>query len=290
MLMLPTDRQLSLRRQFYDLYKYSASESIAHPSEQRPFLSVITRTQGIRLATLRETLMSMAGQRLQDFEIYIVVHSPLPERVTVIENLVSEFPVSLTKRISVIQCARPGRSAPLNEAIEKVRGRYVSVLDDDDYVFSNWVSTFKQLASDGDVHMLRSVCVKQEYQVGAFRSGEVPRAISWFKMAWPATYDAVSHLFGNFTPFMSVAVPIEAFRLLRLRWDELLSTAEDWELTTHVAMNFGVKCSSEISAVYRWWTNGSPQPLRIALKNGGQTRGGSPSHWIVNRFCCPPGR
>ena len=251
-----SDQRLTLRCQFRDSYQYESCTKSGAIPEERPFLSIITRTMGTRTVTLRETLMSLAGQSLQDFEVFIVVHSPAVERVEAVKALVDEFPLSLTKRINVIQCIRPGRSSPLNDAIEKVSGEYVSVLDDDDFVFSNWVETFKRVALEKPFSMVRAVCVRQDYQANFADEGLVPRATSWFKLAWPTTYDAVSHLFGNFTPFMSVAIPIEAFKVLRLRWDETLSTAEDWEITTHVAMNFGVACSGEISAVYRWWTDG----------------------------------
>ena len=77
--------------------------------------------------------MSLASQSSQNFELFLVVHNKSDEIFAEVKELAAEFPPSLTKRISVLQCIRPGRSAPLNDALEHVRGRYVSVLDDDDF-------------------------------------------------------------------------------------------------------------------------------------------------------------
>ena len=115
----------------------------------RAFLTIIIRTRGIegvRIRTLREMLMTLAGQSCQDFELLLVVHSKAAAAYQRIGQLVGEFPSDLTNRVKILSCGRPGRAAPLNEALPHARGEYVAVLDDDDYVFGHWIETFKNLA------------------------------------------------------------------------------------------------------------------------------------------------
>jgi glycosyltransferase involved in cell wall biosynthesis len=226
------------------------------PTETPPFLSIITRTMGTRIRTLRDTLLTLAGQSLQDFELHLVIHGEAESDVTAVRSLVGEFPPTLQARIRVIQCTRPGRSAPLNDAIPHAKGRYVAVLDDDDFVFGHWVETFERLSREQPGAMLRAVCTRQDFEATYKGHTLIPRALSWFQMAWPSDYDAVDHLHANYSPFMSMAFPIAVFRKLNFRWDETVTTAEDWQFGTRIAMICGVVDTVEITGVYRWWNNG----------------------------------
>jgi glycosyltransferase involved in cell wall biosynthesis len=270
------EETLPLRRQFYEVYDFDETAESRLAEDGRPFLSVITRTTGRRTWTLRETLMTLAGQSLQDFEVILAVHCKAEEIVDeateTVRSLLAEFPASMTRRLRVIQCTRPGRASPLNDALPHARGQYISVLDDDDFVFSRWVETFKTLADRHPGAMLRAACVRQDYEMTPAAQGKIPRATSWFSPEWPSSYDAVGHLHMNATPFMSVAVPADAVRRLRLRWDETLSTTEDWLFIVNVAMNCGVAASPEITSVYRWWTNAESSSFLH-----------SANEWSVNR-------
>jgi 2-polyprenyl-3-methyl-5-hydroxy-6-metoxy-1,4-benzoquinol methylase len=234
-------------------------------SKTPPFLSVITRTRGMRSHTLRETLMSLAGQTCQDFEVFVVVHSTDAAVVKAVGALVAEFPLSLRTRIEVIACNRPGRSAPLNDAIGHARGAYVAILDDDDRVFAHWVETFQTIASGSPGALIRTRCAKQDFEVTAAEDTRTyARAVSWFSLPWPDTYDPVAHLLGNHTPNMSLAFPVSVFRNDRLCFDETLETNEDWDLATRAAMLRGVASTPEITAIYRWWTNGESTQLLVS--------------------------
>jgi Glycosyl transferase family 2 len=199
---------------------------------------------------LRETLMTLAGQSCQHFQLLLVVHSESTEAHQTIVRLVDEFPSDFTKRTTIFTCGRPGRAAPLNEALPHALGEYVAVLDDDDFVFGHWVETFKNLARESPGKLLRATSTRQNIDS---LSGDRTRAASWFLMDWPGTYDALSHLIANSTPFMSVAFPRGLFHDLGWRFDEELSTIEDWQLTTRAAMVCGVASTPEVTSIYRWW-------------------------------------
>jgi hypothetical protein len=240
----------------------------------QPFLSIIMRTQGAdaRIGTLREAILTLAGQSSQNFEVLLVVHTDDEERFSSVKNLVAEFPVELTQRISVLKCDRPGRSSPLNLAVDYVRGQYVAVFDDDDLLFAHWVESFEELANAEPGAMLRSVTARQDFKMLGADGSERSRAESWFQLAWHTEYDAVEHLRTNFTPFMSMAFPIAVFRTIGLRFDESLSTAEDWQFSTRVAMLCGVRSAPDITAIYRWWTNGHSSSLLVPRNEWEQNR------------------
>lgn len=105
--------------------------------------------------------------------------------------------------------------------------------------------------------LLRAACVRQRFELAAQGHTDMPsRAVSWFEPVWMQNYDAVEHLIANHSPFMSIAFPVEVFCELGMRFDETLSTTEDWAFTTRLAMICGVASTPEITSVYRWWTNG----------------------------------
>ncbi len=58
-----------------------------------------------------------------------------------------------------------------------------------------------------------------------------------------------------FSPPICLAFPREAYHDLGLRFDERLSTCEDWDFLLQAAALCGVADSPEITGVYRWWTH-----------------------------------
>lgn len=249
-------------------------DQVPNPSASTgPFLSVITRTQGKRTRTLREALMCLAGQTCRDFQLLLVVHGDDDVAHASVEALVQEFPTSFQQRVAVLKCTRAGRAAPLNDAVAQATGQYVAVLDDDDFVLGQWVETYKALAVQAPGSMLRAACARQEFSaVGQAGEPTLPRAMSWPTSSWPTQYDAIGHLYENLTPFMSVAFPATLFRDLDLRFDECLSTTEDWDFTNRVGMLCGVTNSPQITSIYRWWTNGESSSFSH-----------SSEEWVKNR-------
>ena len=70
------------------------------PDEQptdRPFLSVITRTQGTRGRCLEDVLTCLAAQTDRDFELLLMRHRAAPEAVEETRRVLAEFPAWLTR-------------------------------------------------------------------------------------------------------------------------------------------------------------------------------------------------
>lgn len=238
-------------------------EDTAPRADAQPFLTVITRTQGLRIIPLQDTLMSLAGQTCADFEVLIVCHRCDATRAAEAQNLVAAFPASLRERVTILRCETPGRAAPINLAFTHARGRYAAVLDDDDLVFAHWVESFRRLAGETSGTLLRALCVKQHHLAAHSAGVSYPMPRSRPSFAWPRTYNVFDHLVKNDTPFMSIAFPATAFREMGMRLDETLETTEDWDFITRCALLLGVRSSTETTALYRWWTEGQSSLLTI---------------------------
>lgn len=64
-----------------------------------PFLSVVTRTQGRRLDTLRDALLCLSAQSDQDFEVVVVGHRLDPERILAVERVIEDVHPGMRSRI-----------------------------------------------------------------------------------------------------------------------------------------------------------------------------------------------
>lgn len=225
----------------------------ASPPESDHFLSVIMRTQGQRIPEMVEALLCLTSQSSQDFEIIVVAHNVDIQAQIEIERAIEGMPGSLRGRCRLVRVDYGTRATLLNVAFQHARGRYVTALDDDDLVFAHWVETFQSLEKSYPGQVLRSVCVRQMNDRVGVLGQDAIRAVDGCQMIYDREFSFVAHLSGNRTPFMSVAFPRGLFRDLGLRFDETLTTTEDWDYLLRAASMVGVADSKEITAIYRGW-------------------------------------
>nr|WP_301539457.1 glycosyltransferase family 2 protein [Nocardioides sp. zg-1308] len=207
---------------------------------------------------LEETLTCLAGQSSRDFELVLACHRLAPEALDAVRVLVGEMPAWLRERTRVLEVERPGRSAPLNDALEAARGRYAVMLDDDDAVTADWVAAFAEAEAQGPGTVLRSVALAQEVRPETVdaAAGPAPVEVGPAHPVWPALFSLVDHLHDNESPPMTFAVPRGVFADLGHRFDEALDTTEDWEFLVRAAAVAGVTSTPAVTAVYRVWTDG----------------------------------
>ena len=241
--------------QFVRAYRCATAESTAASavSRTRPFLSVLTRTRGDR-ASLVETLTTLAAQHDDDFEVRLLVHHPDHAVVAEVEALVGSFTSSFAERVYVHHVDHGGRSAPLNIGLETARGRYVAVLDDDDVVTSDWVTTFKRLAAESPGRVVRAGVVAQWVER---RDDEVGfETVSGFEAMYPPTLDVIDTIRSNRSPPSSYAVPLGAVRALGLSYDDSLRVCEDWKFELEALRVCGAASDPAVTSVYRRWVDG----------------------------------
>ncbi|WP_426688358.1 methyltransferase domain-containing protein [Rhodanobacter ginsengiterrae] len=222
--------------------------------EKQPFLTVVTRTQGSRIDTLREVLLCLSAQTCQDFEVCVIGHDLDLERQLAVERVIADLHASMRERVRLVRVDGGTRATPLNTGFDYALGQYVAVLDDDDLVFGHWVETFHELAKKNCGQLLRLVAVAQHWdKVDMPDGGLASRAVGGMQAIYPEHFDLVAHLVENRSPLHSLAFPRSLFSDLKFRFDNALTTAEDWDFIIRVAPVAGVATSTNVGCIYRLW-------------------------------------
>jgi len=224
------------------------------PSLDKPFLTVLMRTQGKRINALRDSLTTLYGQTSQDFVVFLMEHDVSIETDAAISEVIDSFPQDFTSRIHKIPVQGGSRARPLNTALNMVESSYVAALDDDDIVFANWVEEFKRGAIESPGRMIRALCAVQKVQSEEWFNGTRGfRAISWPEVPYEIEYSQIEHLRVNQSPFMSIAFPTGLFTVLGERFDEELAVCEDWDMILRGGAICGVHQRPTLTAIYRNW-------------------------------------
>lgn len=218
----------------------------------RPFLSVITRTQGKRLHCLVEVLTALSAQADRDFELIVLGHKVPYDRQLKIERVLDDSPSWLRQKTRFIKVDDGNRTRPLNIGFEEAKGEYIAILDDDDVPMAHWVSTFRDLSQKKPGALLRTIAARQEVDTVSINGSEGVRATGAL-VPYPAEFDLIQHLVANQTPPVALAFPRGVFHDLNIRFDESLTTTEDWDYLLRVALVVGVSWCDEVTAVYHWW-------------------------------------
>lgn len=219
----------------------------------RPFLSVLTRTQGTRIDELAEVLLCLSGQTDDDFEVMIVGHKVTPERKKEIERVIGETPEYLRKRIRYLEIDTGNRSTPLNFGIRNAQGTYLTILDDDDLVLDHWVETFKEAHKTGSGTILHAYAVEQDWKRGALPGALF--AVSSLGTLFCEPFDYLRQIVENRCPTLSLAFPTEVFNCFHRDFDESLDTTEDWDYLMFSAFLLGVTDIAKVTSIYRKWKN-----------------------------------
>jgi hypothetical protein len=201
-------------------------------------------------------LLCLAGQACQDFEVLVLAHNLSPSQTEEVGYLIGSFSPAIAGNFRIVPVTGSGRCRPLNVGIEKARGTYVAVLDDDDLVLGNWVEVFRDLAAQWPGRVLRAVATEQDVVRGDWpdRHGYFPT--SSIRAPYPPEFDLFDHIVENRTPPCGLAFPRSCFRDLGMSFDEALPVLEDWDLLLQAAFVCGVASSHDVTSIYRRWKVG----------------------------------
>lgn len=222
-----------------------------------PFLSVLVRTQANRPATLQESLLTLAAQTSEDFEVLLLAHDVDEEALARLGELVGEFHESFSRRVRIVPVAGGGRARPLNVGAEQARGRYLAMLDDDDMVLAHWVEELQAAERRAPGHVLHIGVAVQEVlaRPGGWQGQDGYDVVSRPRIPFPLQFDFPEHCFENWTPNNGYAVPRSLLTELHQRWDESLEVLEDWDYLMRAAFLCGVESRPTFGALARIWTN-----------------------------------
>lgn len=223
----------------------------------RPFFSVITRTVGNRLDCLREVFLCLAAQDCMDFEVLVLGHNLADETRSEVLREIGDAPSIVAPKIAYHDITGGTRTTPINAGFELANGNYISILDDDDLVLANWVSAFYSLFDAHNGKVFHSGAMRQEYDRFMIGDGKtVTTPIGAFEKQYTGAFDHANMLRLNKCPPISVAFPRWIFHNYGLRFDETLTTTEDWDFIMRSAFLCGVAETGEITGIYRWWREG----------------------------------
>lgn len=220
------------------------------------FITVAIRTQGKRIQELQEALLCLNAQTFTDFDICIVGHNIEAEDEKAVIGLVEMQPRWLKDKIEYSHVCGGSRSRPLNYAFGRSQSDYITILDDDDLVFDNWLEVFHTVALQNWGMIIYSYVFTQDWRV--FESGSGRRHLEATKAPvaeYCDDYNYVLQLDTNHCPIMGLAYPRYSFSDFGLRFDESLTTTEDWDYLLRAAALCGVANTSEATSIYRLWKN-----------------------------------
>ena len=221
-----------------------------------PFLSIVTRTQGRRPHTLVEVLTCLAAQRDADFELLILGHRLDAGQQDLVLGLVDDCPSWLRNRIRCIAVEHGNRTRPLQLGFAAARGAYVAMLDDDDIVFAHWVESFREMARLEPGRVLRGNTVVQVVDKVVVEGVSGLRAEAAPDVRYPKKFNFLEHVLENRSPPMTLAFPRQLIEFEGIRFDETLTTTEDWDFFMRCAAVTGVADGAGITSIYRWWHKG----------------------------------
>lgn len=226
------------------------------PSSAGPFLSVIVRTQGTRLDALNQALASLEAQSNDDFEVILIVHADGDSARERVRGLLEGHTERLAQRIHLESLAGGGRSDPLNLGVQRARGRYIAVFDDDDLLLADWVEAFARSEAAAAGRLMRARVGTQDVRIDGATEAAPIVTVSEIRDDYPPGFDTFRHFQRNASPFMGWAFPRALFTRLGVRFRSNLDLLEDWDLVLRGASLLGVHQIDELTAVYRRWSTG----------------------------------
>lgn len=186
------------------------------------FFSVIIPTFN-RETYLNKTIQSVLNQVYENFELIIVNDGSTDDS----EKIIKSFN---DKRIVYLKIINSERGAARNKGVQIAKGDYVTFLDSDDVLYSNY---------------LENACIKlniYDYPVFFHQSYEIKnkegKTFNYGKMKKDSSFEFL--IKGNPLSCLGVFIKRKNALLFPFSEDRNLSGSEDWELWLRLSANYGI--------------------------------------------------
>jgi glycosyltransferase involved in cell wall biosynthesis len=202
-----------------------------------PFFSIVIPTYN-REDLIFETLETVFNQSLQNFEIIVVDNASTDDSVLKLRKLESEGKIRL-----IVNEKNMERSFARNVGMKAANGKYLTLLDSDDFMYPNALMDSKNyLEANPAIHFFHHyyelVSAEERKTINQYKSPDQEKQIK--KLAE-----------GNFISCIGVFLSKEIYKNFAFNEDQLVIGSEDWELWIRVIstyplgvirkMNFGVR-------------------------------------------------
>lgn len=185
-----------------------------HEPPSGPVVSIILASRD-RPALLGRAIDSVLSQRFRSWQLLVVDDGDTDAVPATLARYEDE-------RIVAVEGPRRGLSAARNAGLEVARGEVVCYLDDDNVMHPGWLHAVAHVFSQrDDVDVLYGVSVAEH------RVPTDPGEHGWWPSFWQLPWSRQRLLEENVTDAGSLAHRRE---LEGARFDEALSTGEDWDL------------------------------------------------------------
>lgn len=183
------------------------------PPEAGPRISVVLATRD-RPALLPRAIESVLAQRHRGWELVVVDDG---DTDAVARTLAGRE----DSRIVVVAGPRRGLSAARNAGLDRAGGEVVCYLDDDNVLHPEWLHAVAYLFSArSDVEVAYGIALTEHRAAGEREEG-------WWPAHWQMPFSRETLLDRNITDAGAIA---HRSGLAEARFDEELSTGEDWDL------------------------------------------------------------
>ena len=212
-----------------------------HPfTQEKPMVSVIVRTLN-RPKLLRFALNSLANQSYNSFEL-VLVNDGGDDLSDVIKQFEFFFPIQYIRRKKTF-----GRTAALNVGLSLCKGKWISILDDDDIYYPWHLETMIKATT---IHTSFKFFFGQYNRVLMDRELElVPLSI---KEGEHFDYSRQSLLVSNRIPINTWLFSKEIVKS-QGEFDEGLEVLEDYEFLLRVGETYSIKGVNKVICEYRYY-------------------------------------
>lgn len=205
-----------------------------HPAESGPLISVILCTRD-RPVPLPRAIDSVLSQRYEHWELVIVDDG---DTDAVAETLA---PID-DERIVVADGPRHGLGAARNAGLDRAEGEIVCYLDDDNVMHPGWLHAIADVFSRRpDIDIAYGIAIA-EHRIPGDRT-----EFGWWPSLWQLPWSREKLLEENVSDAGAMAHRRE---LPEARFDESLSTGEDWDLLLRLTADREAMATPALSHVY----------------------------------------
>ncbi len=205
-----------------------------HPSASGPLVSVVLATRD-RPEPLARAIASVVAQRYEEWELIIVDDGTDPGTPAVVEALEDE-------RLRVIEGPRRGLSAARNTGLAQAKGKVICYLDDDNVMHPSWLHAVAHFFSErNDVDVAYGITLSEH------RLPDDLGEYGWWPSFWQLPWSRETLERENVADAGALAHRRE---LEEARFDEELSTGEDWDLLLRLTADRDALAIPAVSHAY----------------------------------------
>lgn len=194
------------------------------------FFSIIIPTYN-RASFIRRTIQSVFTQHYKNFEVIVVDDGSTDDT----EEIVAAFNF---KNLSYYKTENQERAAARNFGLQKAIGDYITFLDSDDILYSNYLLN----ANESLLKFDKPAFFHQGYEIKRI-DGTVLEQQNRLE-----SNDLLQLAKGNYLSCIGVFIRRDVTNKFNFNTDRNLSGSEDWELWLRLSANFGMKTDSRISS------------------------------------------